>query len=266
MLEPYEHLVTPPSAVPDTRHFMPLLNRFDQMAAALSDYPLEMIMGMGGKGGGGGTGPGAPGGGGGGTKAPSAGSGTKTPSASGGQKGGMFQYITMRQRARSRFYTREVRRVFLMAYGATMERARKDSTTLFWQYTGRVPSEDEVLSLEANLDVQVFFPRTPLLSFDEMVVYYQHGLISEKDFSQFALDVIGLGDKAPPDDYAKVLEMMYRTPLEQTEEQRDAEIQSTTAATTAATTTTTTTGAPKSRKRKAPAGNTDTTAQKKAKR
>ena len=210
ILEPYERMVTHAPAQPDMGHLMSVQNRFDQMIGMLVDYPLEIVMGMGGKGGGGGAGPGGA----------QANSRPQSSSSGGGggpqrmpEKSGMFQYVITRQRARSNFFTKQIRRIFMLAYGATLQHAQSESASLFASVHGRWPNEREQLELNHRLDIHVFFPRTPLLSFDEMVVYYQHGLFSEEDFRKFALDVIGMEDRAPTEDYKKALQMLYKEPL-----------------------------------------------------
>lgn len=217
VLEPYERMTTQTPATPDTHHLMAVQNRFDQMAAVLADYPQEMIMSMGGKGGGGGGGPGV---------TSHSGSGAGNPSGPNKmpQRSAMFQYVVTRQRARSSFYGRQVRRVFMMAHAATWREASSESQELFRKLRGRPPSEREVLDMERNLDVQVFFPRTPLLSFDEMAVYYQHGLFSEEDFRTFALDIVGMEERAPTQDYRKALQMLYREPVSLGIEAQEAQV------------------------------------------
>lgn len=210
LLEPYERMVTQPTVSPDMSHLMAVQNRFDQMLAMLADYPLEMVMGMGGKGGGGGSGPGQ--------SHHGSQSSSSAASASGPQKmpekSAMYKFVIERQRARSAFFTKEIRRIFMMAYGTTLQNARTEGASLFARMHGRMPNERELLELNKRLDVHVFFPRTPLMSFDEMAVYYQHGLFTSEDFMNFALDVIGMEDRAPADDYKKALKMLYKDPVE----------------------------------------------------
>ena len=187
VLKPYEHYISMPVHTPDTSVLLPLLTRLDQILSAFGDFPLEMIMSSGGTGG-----------------KKSSGGGSSHAGLSQGET--MASYVGSRLRTRSNYYTAVVRHAWIKANSSLLLRAQHDSKRAFIQTAGRGPTVMEMSILNSNLDIKVIFPRSPLLSFSEMANYYQHGMITAKNFDDFAMDIIGLSDLTPPGDRKLALE------------------------------------------------------------
>jgi hypothetical protein len=188
-LHPYQRYVAPPVHSPDTSALLPLIARRDRLAAAICDFPLENVMGV---------------------DAHSAGA-TRSRAGNRNEEHGdsMSQFVISRLRARSNNMADLVQRMFRGAHVAMFKQAYVDSKKLFRARAGRSPTEAEKTLLHANLDVHVIFPRTPLVSFEQMARYFQHRMITAQDFFEFAVDIVGLGDKAPPGELERALKVLY---------------------------------------------------------
>ncbi len=156
-----------------------LLERLDKIFAALADFPIETIMNQ---------------------------SGTNSAAKDDSSK----NYTINRLKTQSKLYAKLIKKAWKEAYAPLFIKEKNEAERMVKKNYGRKPTEQEWAWIERQLDITVKFPRSPFGTFDELIGMYTHGMIDEKQFYKFAIDLIGLPiEDQMPKEVTKKLKQNY---------------------------------------------------------
>jgi hypothetical protein len=187
VLQAYEqlHTISPPSTRIDT---VALEDRFARTAAAAVGVPLDMIVNFGRT--------------------------SSTASGGGTDPATMREFLTERLKSASAFYAQMLEEMLRAAFAPSLRQAQREVKTLWKRRYGQAPTDRETALLEQLIDVHVDFPRTPDLTMDEMLRFYQLRFFDEDRVYQFSMDHVGLrAEDHVPEETKKALKNLF--PIDQ---------------------------------------------------
>lgn len=133
-------------------------------------------------------------------------------------------FLISELRVWGKYWTEQLRDVFYRAYFPFFNKLSRDSAGTYRVRYGRPPSPEELLAIEDSFNIDIFFPKAPHMTFDQLKTYYAHRMIGEEEFRHYALLHVNMEGLPKPPEYEEAVQNLYRY---DTEDAEDAETRAT---------------------------------------